>query len=305
MFADPADAGEMAALADALYAAGQDDLAVGRLFEGHVDALQIVHRYGASDQARDAASAARAGALFGVWNAPLPGAPLGFADGRVDGGKSFASGADLLSRALVTANAGSKETVQLLLVDLADAPPAIDRGSWDIAGMQDSRSFTVRWENAPAEPVGAPGDYEREPFFSGGAWRFVAVQAGGVMGLATRARDHLVAAARAEDPIQLARLGDLASLALDARGRVDRLVAGWFGWDDARRIAEVAAARVGVVAHANGALRLARAAVGVQSYFASHPLSRHASDLAVYICQPGPDAQRIRTGEALRDGRIG
>ena len=55
---------------------GGANLSVGRLFEGHVNALRLVVRIGRSAQARQAAADALAGALFGVWNTDDPAAPL-------------------------------------------------------------------------------------------------------------------------------------------------------------------------------------------------------------------------------------
>ena len=194
---DPADTEALLQLLGALYDAGRRDLPLGRLFEGHVDALQIIRRYGGPHIAEDAHCRARRGATFGVWNADLPGEPLTLDHGRLNGGKSFASGAGLLTHALVTADtAGGR---QLLLIDLNDACPGIDRDWWDVVGMARSLTHIVRWEDAPlasAALIGAPGDYAREPWFSGGALRFVAVHAGGIAAILDHARAHLMATGR-------------------------------------------------------------------------------------------------------------
>jgi hypothetical protein len=41
---------------------------LGRLFEGHVNALELVLRYASHEQADLFAEEARAGKMFGVWN---------------------------------------------------------------------------------------------------------------------------------------------------------------------------------------------------------------------------------------------
>ncbi|MBB3350033.1 hypothetical protein FHY02_004525, partial [Sphingomonas sp. BK069] len=57
--ADPADADTLLRLLRLLYDVGRADLPLGRLLEGHVDASQIIHRYGdAAQRARAAAAVA-------------------------------------------------------------------------------------------------------------------------------------------------------------------------------------------------------------------------------------------------------
>ena len=211
---DPASGAGMLRLLRLLFAVGREDLPLGRLFEGHVDAVQIVMRYARDEQrARVAALVARGGTL-GVWNADLPGEALSLTDMRLSGGKSFASGAGLISHALVTVDAQGGR--QLVLVDMARTGPAIDRGAWQVAGMQRSESHVVRWEGAAVtadDLIGVPGDYVREPWFVGGALRFAAVQAGGIAAVVEHARDHLVTAERASDPHQAGRLAAMYGLA--------------------------------------------------------------------------------------------
>ena len=64
-----------APLAIALRLIGRASLPLGRLYEGHVNALRLVQRYGTPAQARAAASDAAAGLLFAVWNTEAAGEP--------------------------------------------------------------------------------------------------------------------------------------------------------------------------------------------------------------------------------------
>lgn len=297
--ADPATGEAWLALLRLLYRVGRRDLPLGRLFEGNVDARQIVARYGAPRLLADLP----AGATLGVWNADLPGEPLVLADGRLSGAKSFASGAGILSHALVTADAPGGR--QLLLLDLAQAVPVIDRSWWRTIGMQRSETHIVRWRDAPVPAealVGSPGDYSREPWFSGGALRFAAVQAGGVAGLFDRVRDHLVAAGRDADPHQAGRLAALLMAAEACAAAVRRAGEEWFDAPEETRLARVSAARVAVAEAGDRAITVAEQAVGVQGLFLSHPLSAPLVDLSVYLRQPGPDAQRMRVGAAAAAG---
>jgi hypothetical protein len=302
---DPKDSDAHLALLRLLYAVGRRDLPLGRVFEGHVDALQIVTRYGTPPQRAAAQHAARRGAAFGVWNADLPGEPLTLAADRLSGGKAFASGAGLLSHALVSVDAVGGR--QLLLLDLARTPPAIDRSWWRVTGMQRSETHIVRWGDAPIgpeAPIGLPGDYVREPFFGGGAIRFAAVQAGGIAGVVDAVREHLVTQRRDQDPIQRGRLADLYGAAQAAADAVTRAARGWSPDDIPFTLALVAAARTAVYSAGETVLTLAQAAVGLQAMFVDHPLATLLTDLAVYLRQPAPDLQRDRAGEAVAGGLL-
>jgi hypothetical protein len=297
---DPATPDALLGLLRTLYATGRRDLPLGRLFEGHVDALQIIARYGTPAQAIAAHQAARQGAAFGVWNADKQGDPLHWREGRLDGGKAFASGAGILTHALVSVDVEGAR--QLLLVDLSQVPPQIDRTWWRVTGMQRSETHIVRWTSQGASAdmrIGTPGSYVREPWFSGGALRFAAVQAGGIAALFDHVRDHLVAQDRAADPHQASRLAALYAWAQAAADAVARAAHQWNDEDAARTLAYVAAARVAVYEAGEQALTIAQAAVGLQAMFVDHPIAATITDLAVYLRQPGPDAQTMRTGQAV------
>lgn len=300
---DPQSADDYLRLLRVLYGTGRRDLPLGRLLEGHVDAVQIVGRYGSAAQLDRLNDALRAGAVLGVWNAALPGEPLRLADDWLTGGKSYASGAGILSHALVTAD--GDDGVQLLLLDLSRVEPVIDRDWWRVTGMQRSETHQVRWNGVlvdAGDRIGEADLYATEPFFSGGALRFVAVHAGGVAGICDMVRDHLIAAGRAEDPFQAARLAELFCLADHAAATVRRTAQAWFETDGEQRLARAAAARLVVGDAAQRAIAVAQEAVGLAGHFTSHPLSAMLTDLAVYLRQPAPDAQRLRVGRAVRSG---
>ena len=291
---DPRDPEEMLVLLRLLYRIGRRDLPLARVFEGHVDAMQIIARY---DDPAAVAAMAGEGSLFGVWNAALIDEPLRVVDGRLHGGKSFASGCGFLTHAL--AGADTPEGHRLLLIDLAASAPEVDRSWWDVVGMERSQTHVVRWNGADPDSfrtIGKPGDYAREPFFSGGALRFVACHAGGVAGVFDHVRDHLVATGRGEDPHQLGRLADLYGAAEAAADAVRGVAATWL---EPGFIERVAAARLAVASAAERAITLAQQAVGVSGMFVAHPLSAAMTDLMVYLRQPAPDAQRMRVGKAV------
>lgn len=302
---DPASSEAYLALLRPLHAAGRRDLPLGRLLEGHVDAVQIVRRLGTAEQGGRLRDRVAGGAILGVWNAALPGEPLRLDGDRLTGGKSFASGAGVIDLALVTAD--TPAGAQPVLVDLARTPPAIDRDWWRVTGMQRSETHRVRWDAAaidPADRIAAAGAYAREPWFSGGALRFVAVHAGGVAGLFDRTRAHLVEAGRGADPFQAARLAELFALAEGAAAAVSRTAHRWFEEEGEARLARVASTRMAVLGMAERAMAIAREAVGVQAAFRDHPLARLLGDLDVYLRQPVPDAMRQRAGAAAAAGLL-
>jgi alkylation response protein AidB-like acyl-CoA dehydrogenase len=129
-----------------LRAAGARDLAWGRLYEGHVNALQLIARLGDDRQRARAAGDVAAGRLFGVWNTEAHDgvriAGVGIGGVVLAGRKTFASGAGRVARAVVTAawpDGGS----QLMVVPLDRVTVVIDRSFWRPYGMEASDSFAV------------------------------------------------------------------------------------------------------------------------------------------------------------------
>ncbi|UAK23834.1 acyl-CoA dehydrogenase [Sphingomonas nostoxanthinifaciens] len=301
---DPTSPGDLLSLLRLLYETGREDLPLGSLFEGHVDAVQIVTRYGTQAQRNTLSKALASHSALGVWNAELSGEPLLLRNGQLTGGKSFASGAGILSHALVTAeHEGGR---QLILLDLAKAPPVIDRTFWRVVGMQRSETHIVRWQDVSVSPdalIGMPGDYVREPWFSGGALRFTAVQAGGIAALLDGTRDHLTAVGRSGDPHQSGRLAALFALAQAASSAVRAAASAWF-LSETTRLPMVAAARDAVYQAGGEALRIAQEAVGAQALFVDHPLSATIADLSMYLRQPAPDMQRMNVGAAVAAGTL-
>src|ERR1700722_10173849 len=55
-------------LSEVLRSIGSGSLPLGRLFEGHVNALELVLRYGNERRVQLVAEEAQTGKLFGVWN---------------------------------------------------------------------------------------------------------------------------------------------------------------------------------------------------------------------------------------------
>jgi alkylation response protein AidB-like acyl-CoA dehydrogenase len=297
-----------------LWNAGYADLATGRLYEGHVNALQLIARYG-TDAQRAAAVADTAGArLFGVWNTQATdGVGLASFDGDtvvLSGRKTFCSGAGRVTRALVTA-AHADGTSQMIVVPMDRVAAGIDRAFWQPMGMEASDSFAVDFNGVRVERtacIGAPGDYEASPWFTGGASRFLAVQAGGIARLRDELAGFLLRRGMTGDAIQLARLGEISVALESARLWVDACARAWAGFDarpdDAARAALLTTVDGGRSAVENAALqvceRVERAA-GARGLLEPEPFGALIRDLRMYLRQPAPDAALLRVAQAALD----
>ncbi|WP_336492369.1 acyl-CoA dehydrogenase family protein [Methylobacterium nigriterrae] len=286
-----------ASLAAVLRLLGSGSLALGRLYEGHVNALQLVARHGGAAARRALFADARAGHLFGVWNTEPAEGGLAFSrEGgtlSLRGAKTFASGAGFVTRALVTAREAPGAPPLMLVVALEPGTRA-DLSEWRAHGMRASATGRVDFTGlaVPAEAIlGGPDAYHGEPHFSGGAWRFAAVQLGGIEAVLDAWLAHLRGTGRGADPHQLARLGEGALAAETARLWVDRAARAVREETLApeRIVAYVNLARLAVEAAGLDVLQRAQRSVGLQGFLRGHPLERLSRDLATYLRQPAPD----------------
>ena len=295
-------------LARVLRLVGYGSLALGRIYEGHVNALQLVARYGTLAQARRLFADARDGHLFGVWNTDAPGDCLRLGDDRrLRGVKTFASGAGFVTRALVTVKREPGAQPLMLVVPLEPGTRA-DLTGWRAHGMRASATGTVDFEDIAVtedDILGALDDYYRQPTFSGGAWRFAAVQLGGIEAVFDSWPEHLAATGRGGDPHQLARLGEGAIAVEGARGWVER-AARVVAEDELapdRVVAFVNLARLAVERAGLEVLQLAHRSVGLQGFLREHPLERLSRDLATYLRQPAPDRALTTAAAEILEAR--
>ena len=276
-----------------LAAIGGASLTVGRLFEGHLNAVQLAAR--SAGPARDILRAeTAAGRISGVWNAERDG---GLSATRVAGGyrlsgrKIRCSGAGAIRRPVVTARVDGDWL--MLLPDTTDPAVAVDLSVWRASGMRGTATGTVTFDDVmvgDAAVIGAPGDYYRSPWFSGGAWRVLAVQRGGldrIMALHARrlrlddavARARFAAAAGAHEAARLlvAEAAQRAEAPHDDCAAIDAYV------DLARGSFEGAALTV---------IEMTRRNIGLSSFIAPDPLDRCIRDLETYLRQPFLDVSR-------------
>jgi alkylation response protein AidB-like acyl-CoA dehydrogenase len=274
---------------------GAASLPLGRLYEGHVNAIGLVSLYGRRDQLELLAMEARGGALFGVWAADDASGLKLRDNGRcrvLEGRKILCSGAPVIARPLITA---TDDAGRLLMATPKLSPgERADLSAWTAQGMRASATGRVDLSGvqvADYEIVGGSGDYHRQPAFSGGAWRFAAVQLGGVEALFDCLRAHLTQTRRGGDPHQAGRLGEAAIAVETARLWVER-AAHFAEIDNAKpdlTVAYVNLARTAVERAALTMLDLAHRSIGLTAFMRPNPIERISRDLATYLRQPGPD----------------
>jgi alkylation response protein AidB-like acyl-CoA dehydrogenase len=275
------------------------DLSLGRLAEGHVDAVAILAEAGMQ--------VADPEAIYGVWAARSATggttARLGPDGWSLSGRKAFCSGSGLIDRALVTAE--TEDGYRLFDVAVRDHVIATHCDSWPSVGMADSMSETLEFGGPPLPPdaaVGEPGFYLDRPGFWFGAVGVAACWYGGAAGLV----EHLV---HALDPstsdLTAAALGDavahvgaMRAVLHDAAREIDH---------DPCNAAGGARSRALMVRHAvhHGAtevLRHVAAAGGARPLCLSREQSRRAADLYVYLAQHHGPQDAAVLGRLALDG---
>jgi alkylation response protein AidB-like acyl-CoA dehydrogenase len=287
-----------------LAAIGRGDLSVGRIFEGHVNALFLIQMFGRPEQRAHYKTLAAGGALFGVWNTDEPGSAVTLDDGHLSGKKNFASGVDGLSYALITA--ATPRGRQMAVVAVGGRP--VDRSWWRPLGMRASGSHVVDFAGIPVSPaslLGEPNDYVKEPWFTAGVVRFSAVHVGGMHAVLDTAVAHLREYKRSADPHQEHRIGLMATEVATGYAWLDHASNWWAkigDRDSTSVIATMNSARTAIERAALHVLELAERSVGAAGMIAPHPLERLVRDLRTYLRQPNPDAALAAVGAAVARG---
>lgn len=275
-----------------LHLLGKANLAIGRVFEAHVNAIELVRRYGTLDQMRAVAQAAQMGDLFALWVTDPPNNWLHLDETLIlRGEKWFCSAAGAAQRSLVTTE--TEAGAQMLLVAIEPAARVTDQGV-KLAGMRAATTGSVDLSGMAVTAdalIGEPGDYLREPVFSTGAWRSAAVALGGLAALIETARAELRARGRADQPYQQMRFGQ--TVIAHETGRLWLLQAALQAESAAEpgedAVAYVNLARTAVEAACLDAMRLIQRSLGLSAFMQGSPAERIARDLAAYLRQPAPD----------------
>lgn len=282
---------------------GTLNLAVGRVFEGHVNALQLVEIFGSPEQIeRFAADARDERKLFGVWNTEGADGVKIFPDDngcfRLEGSKTFASGTGFVERPFVNC-AFPDGGWQMCVVPMESVETTVDASWWRPLGMRSTRSFKVDFTGVKicrGNLIGAAGDYYRQPYFSGGAIRFAAVQLGGAEALFNETRKFLQTQNRTGDAYQRARLGEMA-MRIESGNNWLRGAARLFDdylvdKNDVKIepvLAYAAMTRTAIEQICQDVMLFCERSVGARGLMRPLPFERIIRDLTIYLRQPAPD----------------
>ena len=273
------------------------DLSVGRLVEGHCDALAIL--------AEAETVPAKAGVSYGVWAARSSvGATWAEPEGdgwRLTGTKPFCSGTGIIERALVTAD--SPDGYRLFDISPAEQIVSVLDHSWPAVGMADSRSETVEFAGpiiTADRAVGPPGFYTGRPGFWFGASGVAACWYGGARalvaalleGLATEPSEHVLA----DLGVAFARVRAMRDVLDAVADDIDR------DPSDATHHAQIGALVARQTIHDLSLEVLTRvgAAGGARNLCLNGAQSRRVADLFAYLSQHHGGADASQLGELAR-----
>jgi alkylation response protein AidB-like acyl-CoA dehydrogenase len=302
-----------AGLLDLLKRIGGANLAVGRVYEGHINALYLIHLYASpGQQERWYADVREHKRLFSVWNTQAgDGIRIDKTDEahyRLWGAKTFCSGAGWIARPLITGEiqTDGRRGWQMAIVP-TERVQAIkqDDQFWKPLGMRASASFKLDFtgvELPETDLLGQPGEYLRQPYFSGGAIRFAAVQLGGAEALYQATRQFLMGMGRTDDVLQRTRLAEMAYLIesgnqwlRSAGEKTDTWLAEGVDWTTIVGYANMT--RTAIEEICLRVMPLAERCVGARGLLRPQPFERIHRDLTIYLRQPAPDATLVDIGQ--------
>lgn len=306
---------------------GLGNLVIGRIYEGHANALQLVQTFGTTEQIeRYAADARSCQKIFGVWNAEATdGVKIISQDNgkyRLEGSKTFCSGCGYVERPFVNGKLPDG-TWQMCIVPMDEVETIVDPDWWQPSGMRATVSYKVDFTGVELEQqslIGKPGDYFRQPWLSGGVIRFAAVQLGGAEALFNATRSYLQKLDRCEHTHQQEHLGKMAiaiesgKLWLQGAAQMVEQYAPIFGGypEDSHERASLKSLlvqqRPQLVAYANmvrtsieqtcmDTIQLSQRSIGTLGLLPPEPMERLIRDLSLYLRQPVFDAAITNVGQ--------
>ncbi len=304
--------GHTAQLLTLLKRVGAANLAVGRVYEGHINALLLTSIFGTPDQQAQWQNDVWQNHLFSVWNTQADDGirihELGGGRYELEGYKTFCSGANWVARPLITGELmrqGHKAGWQMCVVPTERAGVIdADTRFWKPLGMRASASFKLNFTGIVIDEndlLGQPGNYFQQPYFSGGAIRFAAVQLGGAEALLEATRLMLRSMGRVDDVFQQTRLAEMAyriesgNLWLAQAGANNDA---WLrdGTDPAKLVAYANMTRTTIEEICLRVMHLCEKSVGARGLLRPLPFERMHRDLTMYLRQPAPDATLVDIG---------
>ncbi|WP_419800612.1 acyl-CoA dehydrogenase family protein [Mucilaginibacter sp.] len=285
---------------------GNANLSVGRIYEGHINALKLIDLYGNESQKihwfKEVKSEKK---LFSVWNTQADNGikihDLGDGFYRLEGCKTFCSGAGWIDRPLITGEliSADKKGWQMCIVPTEKVKPiAVDSSFWKPFGMRASASFKMDFTGVEIQEkdlLGQPDQYYQQPYFSGGAIRFAAVQLGGAEAVLSETQGFLRMLGRTDDPFQQARIAEMTYLVESGNSWLNQAGNNTDNWIKESNSAEkimvyTGMARTAIAEICTRVMHLSEQCVGARGLMRPNPLERIHRDLTFYLRQPAPDA---------------
>lgn len=292
---------------------GRGNLVVGRVYEGHYNALLLLKLFGAKKQFQKyAAEIIEENKIFGVWNTEAGDGvkiePLENGKYRLKGAKIFATGVDYVTRPIVN-GAMPGGGWQMCVVPMEKVRTNVDKSWWQPLGMKATRSFRVDFTGVALSAndlIGKAGDYYRQPFFSGGAIRFAAVQLGAAEAILDETRLYLRELNRTKDPFQQMRLGEMA-IAVEsgnlwlagAARKFDEYEQNSTDERGEKFLAYANMMRTAIAEICETLINLCAKCVGARGLNKPYHFERIIRDLTIYLRQPAPDAALASVGEYI------
>ena len=295
---------------------GRANLVVGRIYEGHVNALQLIQTFGTPEQIEAYAADAGNNKIFGVWNAEAQDGvkiiPLDNGKYRLEGSKTFCTGCGYVERPFVNGKLPDGSW-QMCIVPMEQVETVVDPDWWQPAGMRATVSYKVDFTGVEVKEeslLAQAGDYFRQPWLSGGVVRFAAVQLGGAEALFDATRQYLQKLHRTGHPHQQERLGKMA-IAIEsgtlwlkgAANIIDNYGAVFGGYpDDSQEQAPKLVAYANMVRTAIeqiciDTIQLSQRSIGTLGLLPPEPAERIIRDLSLYLRQPAFDAALTDVGK--------
>ncbi|WP_255413984.1 acyl-CoA dehydrogenase family protein [Pleurocapsa sp. CCALA 161] len=295
---------------------GRANLVIGRIYEGHVNALQLIQTFGTPEQIEAYADDARQHKIFGVWNAEAQDGvniiPQSNGKYRLEGSKTFCTGCGYVERPFVNGKLPD-DSWQMCIVPMDEVETIVDPDWWQPAGMRATVSYKVDFSGVEVEQkslLAQPGDYFRQPWLSAGVIRFAAVQLGGAEALFNASRQYLQKLDRCGHPHQQERLGKMA-IAIEsgnlwlkgAAELVDNYAPVFGGYPDdhqeqaAKLVAYANMVRTAIEQICIDTIQLSQRSIGTLGLLPPEPMERIIRDLSLYLRQPAFDAALTGVGK--------
>jgi len=260
-----------------LAAVAAHDLSVCKLAEAHWDALAILQDLLRMD--------CNVGSKrWAVWAADNPKVPLHLVhlngDAYLQGSKSWCSGADVVTHALLTCTDENADSY-LCLLDLHAPGIEQDHSQWQPLGMRNVRTVQLHFTQTPVHVLGTRSIYlERPGFWHGGAG-IAACWYGAACAIAQKLRKQLAAS----NPHAAAHLGAMFAQLRAVRAMFHQL-ASCIDYDPRRAwIEEILALRSMMRNVATSVIEHSARAMGPGPLCTDAAHAQRCADLAVWVTQ--------------------